>query len=258
MEFFMCEWCDAGPFYHKRSLSTHVVTCIGKLRPSTQQLQVPVSPSTTTEFIEPTNEPLHPSQTPQPNLASGPSVAHRRNEPLDINFSEPIDDDLEIEEFDFLDQSEPSSHVYDSTFSLINWIRTCKKGGGLSNSDIDKLFKQVLFHPSFKLEEVSVRSPYDVENYEKTLYNEADGWKKEEIEGSILNYRDPIIALESLFSSPVVAENFTLQPSITPVQDAERIYSTPATGNWWRLMQVSSKNYKVIENVFFKIHTFYV
>ena len=77
-----------------------------------------------------------------------------------------------------------------------------------------------------------MRSPYDVDNYEKTLYNKADGWKKEEIQGSFLNYWDPIIALESLFSSPVVAKNFTLQPLTTTMQDAERIYSTPATRNW--------------------------
>jgi len=120
-----------------------------------------------------------------------------------------------------------------------------KKGGGLSNSDIDKLFKQVLFHPSFKLEDVLVKSSYDVENYGKQIYNEVDGWKKEDIEGNVLHYRDPIIALEALFSSSIVGENFTLQPLMTKVLDytRERTYSTPATENWWRLMQVSSKNH---------------
>ena len=103
---------------------------------------------------------------------------HERSQLLEFNLNEPIDNDLDIEKYDFLDQSASSIYVYNSTFSLINWIRTCKKGGGLSNNDIDKLFKQVLFHPSFKLEEVSVRSPYDVNNYEKTLFNESDGWKK--------------------------------------------------------------------------------
>ena len=33
----------------------------------------------------------------------------------------------------------------------------------------------------------------------KTLYSEDNGWKKTEIDGHVLNYRNPIIALESLF-----------------------------------------------------------
>jgi len=91
----------------------------------------------------------------------------------------------------------------------------------------------VLFHLSFKLEDVSVKSSNDVQNYEKSFYNEGDGWRKEEIEGHVLNYQDPIIALETLFSSPIVAENFSLQPSMT-LQEGDprrKIYSITATGN---------------------------
>jgi len=243
MESLICNWCSAGPFRRRRNLSTHQATCIERLRAHAQPLQDLPPPDNIVDFIEPTNEPLHLSQTPQCNLPIEPNAPHRPSNDVETDFDEPADDVLEIDGFDVHVESESSTFVYDSTFSIINWIRTCKKGGGLSNSDIDRLFKQVLFHPSFKLEDVSVKSSYDVENYEKKFYNEADGWKKEVIDGNVLHYRDPISALEALFSSPVVGENFTLQPIMTEVLDnsRERTYSTPATGNWWRLMQVSRK-----------------
>jgi len=48
------------------------------------------------------------------------NALHGHNNPLELNFNEPIDDDLEIDDFIYLDQSESDSYAYDSIFSLIN------------------------------------------------------------------------------------------------------------------------------------------
>ena len=79
----------------------------------------------------------------------------------------------------------PQTQSFDSTFSLVHWMRTCNNGGGLSTRDITSLFKNVLFHQSFKLEDVSVKSSIDVENYGKSLYIKDDGWKEHTIRGQI-------------------------------------------------------------------------
>ena len=53
----------------------------------------------------------------------------------------------------------------------------------------------------------------------------------------VLCYRDPVNALESLFSSPMFAENFILKLEICDRE--EKKYSTPAAGDWWHSMQAS-------------------
>jgi hypothetical protein len=51
------------------------------------------------------------------------------------------------------------------------------------------LFKQVLFHPSIKLDDVSMKSMVDVENYKnQVLYIKPHGWKEHETKGHILHY----------------------------------------------------------------------
>jgi hypothetical protein len=55
---------------------------------------------------------------------------------------------------------------YDSTFSLVHWIRHCRATIGPSNEDINSLFEKILFHPSFKLKDVSVKSVAQIDYYE--------------------------------------------------------------------------------------------
>ena len=150
-----------------------------------------------------------------------------------------VDDDI-VDQMEYVGEDIPylpQTQSFDSTFSLVHWMRTCNNGGGLSTRDITSLFKNVLFHQSFKLEDVSVKSSIDVENYGKSLYIKDDGWKEHTIRGQILHYRDPIDALRCLYSSPAIAEGFTIVP--TDGNTAERVYSTPASGTWWHDMQVS-------------------
>ena len=112
----------------------------------------------------------------------------------------------------------------------------CKKSGGLSNRDIDILFKQVLLHPSFKFEDISIKSAIDVENYKKSFYSEVDGWQTKEIDGYTLQFRDPITALKVLFASPKVEQKICMAPA---AEDSNpKVYSSPQTGDWWRSMQV--------------------
>ena len=60
-----------------------------------------------------------------------------------------------------------------------------------------------------------------------------------------LRYCEPLFALETLFSSPTLAENFTLEPRDDTLH---RVYSTPATGDWWRKMKVSFLNYHFVSS----------
>ena len=68
------------------------------------------------------------------------------------------------------------------------------------------------------------------------MYTKDDGWKEHTTRGQILHYRDPIDALKYLYSSPTVAEGFTLRP--INVNTNERVYSTAASGTWWHDMQI--------------------
>jgi hypothetical protein len=135
---------------------------------------------------------------------------------------------------------------YDSTFSLVNWIRHCKNGMGLSERDITNLFRNVLFHKSFKLEDVTVKSVSDCNNYEDALHRYEDGWLEYKVKEEIgdpypvcLYYKDPAIALSTLFSAPANGENFDLGPlsAMASSNIAEPSYSIPSTCNWWKFMQ---------------------
>ena len=234
MEGFKCDLCGTGPFSFQRALSTHKVTCLGNIRDLQEQHHDSRPPLNATNIAE-SSEFIELHENVVTNERPLVSDFQQSNELLGFDLEGLLDDDFEFD--DFPKYSQILSTNYDSTFSLINWIRTYKKGGGLSNKDIEKLFREVLLHPSFKLEDVSVRSAHDVQKWEKTLHSKDDGWKKIEIDGHVLNYHNPIIALESLFSSPAVAKNFIFKPSMIENQEP-RIYSTPATGNWWHSMQV--------------------
>jgi len=119
MEEFICELCGARPFRHRRALSTHQRTCVGNKRPRQDQMYGIGSTSRAAENLE-ANEPYECSGSP---ALQGPNEVHA---PSFFNLDEPMDDvlDFEIEQFA---QREASRYLYDSTFSLVNWIRTIKK-----------------------------------------------------------------------------------------------------------------------------------
>ncbi len=58
----------------------------------------------------------------------------------------------------------------------MHWIRHYKTTIGLSNKDINSLFEKALFYPSFKLEDVNVRSLAQIDRYEQTIFRTEDGW----------------------------------------------------------------------------------
>jgi len=71
------------------------------------------------------------------------------------------------------------------------------------------LFEKVLFHPSFKLEDVRMRSTTQIDRYEQTIFKTEDGWDQyliHVIEGDfgdrVMYHEDPLEALSSMFSSP--------------------------------------------------------
>lgn len=232
MNTYICNICR-GSFRSSRALATHRATCLSedipRERPSSSRRNIAETrPATPISFP--------PEEAPLPSEHSLPS------QPLNFHLPEINVDDLGDcfdEDLSELLYTQSSTYAYDSTYSLVQWIRMVKNTAGLSNSDIDKLFKNVLLHPQFRMENVTVKSAVDVQNYEKSYYREDDGWQSQEIQGYKLHHRDSLVALESLFSSPMNAENFDIKPTTKYDASGKRIYSTPATGVWWQLMQVS-------------------
>lgn len=142
-----------------------------------------------------------------------------------------------------LDESEGTGKAaYNSTLALVNWIRHCRSTIGLSNSDIQSLFKGVLFHPSFALNDVNVRSVSELVKYEESLLTKGENWLTHVVHledgdvGETMYYRNPIEALKTLFSSPKVSSKFSSHANIDAFQ--RRLYSTPNTANWWNAMEV--------------------
>ncbi len=99
------------------------------------------------------------------------------------------------------------------------------------------MFEKVLFHPSFKLEDASVRSIAQIDRYEQIIFRIEDGWDQyliHVIEGDsrdrVMYHKDPLEALSSMFSSPSFKKDFQIAPSNGIHQG---VYSTPNTGLWW-------------------------
>jgi hypothetical protein len=118
----------------------------------------------------------------------------------------------------------------------VHWIKHCRATIGLSNKHINSLFEKILFHPSFKLEDVSVRSTTQIDYYEQTIFRTEDGWDQyliHVIEGDsrdcVMYHKDPLEALFSMFSSPSLKEDFQIAPNNGVHQG---VYSTPNTGLW--------------------------
>ena len=111
----------------------------------------------------------------------------------------------------------------------------------LSEWNITNLFKNVLFHKSFKLQDVTVKSVSDCNNYEHVLHCHDDGWLEYKVKKEIgdpypicLYYKDPVIALSTLFLALANGENFDLGPP-SPMMSSnivEPSYSIPSTCNW--------------------------
>lgn len=228
MNTYFCDICR-GSYKSSRALATHKATCLLENLPHVR----PVG----RRNIADTRPPIPSVSTV--DEAPSPSEPFVHNQPLDFQPLADDSDDCLDEDYFEIPYNESFSNSYDSTYSLVQWIRTVKKTAGLSNSDIDKLFKHVLLHPLFKIENLVVKSALDVQNYEKSYYNENDEWRSQEIQGYKLHHRDSLIALETLFSSPMNAENFEIKPITQHDTNGDRIYSTPATGKWWHFMQVS-------------------
>ena len=79
---------------------------------------------------------------------------------MNIEFESPIDTERPLPDFD-------------SNLQLIQFIRTCRNSMGLSRAHTNSLLS-TLFHPSFKMEEVTLRNWQGVEKYEATKYDDQD------------------------------------------------------------------------------------
>lgn len=136
------------------------------------------------------------------------------------------------------DEPPRPSIPFDSNKAFLHWARTSNNGSSLSNNVVDVLFKELLFNPQFNLQGLSYRSAAGMEKYEQSLFSESDGWKECSVRGHVLRYKDSLEAVKLLFSCKEMNEGFMLGPA-----NRGEPYSTPATGTWWRKMQVSTLNY---------------
>ena len=92
----------------------------------------------------------------------GPNESHQPHLVFDVN--DVLNDEME----EFYEPDNPS-RFFDSTFSLVNWVRTIKRGEGLSSTSINRLFREVLLHPHFRIDDLAVKSAYDIEKYERSF-----------------------------------------------------------------------------------------
>lgn len=129
---------------------------------------------------------------------------------------------------------------FDSTHALMQWIRHCHNGSGLPNRDINNLMKNVLFHKDFELDKVTVRSLKDCEAYDNNIHEDEDKWLEYLVDSKPgdpypvhMYYRDPVIALKTLFSSKL--EGFDL--GLNELGEWNGVYSTPSTSEWWKFMR---------------------
>jgi hypothetical protein len=253
MEERSCDGCDSTGFLSGAALASHKRnicpgykrrrTLLGaELGSSSQQgAQENYEHNVHIDEPEQTNEPIEVQNEDEVmNFDSEEEELEEEAEGGDEEEEEEEDGDAREQEGDqtIVGEEGGDTPMLNSTDRLIHWIRTCQRSSGLSNRAVDKLFRDVLLHPSFKVEELKVRSAATVNSYEEVMYTEADGWKQENIRGRILHYRDPIQGLKSLFSAQAVQEGFKLWPILRSDDDGPDVYSTPDTGFWWEDMQV--------------------
>jgi hypothetical protein len=77
-------------------------------------------------------------------------------------------DDVLNSKFEGFAHNQIIKYLYDSTISIVNWTRTIKKGEGLSNNAIDKLFSEVLLHPNFNIKDFTIKSAYNIDKHERS------------------------------------------------------------------------------------------
>ena len=228
MDTEVCTHCG-GSFRTKRARKTHEIYCIGNKAPRLENEPV----------VSFSSRSIEGSEITRPTEAAGPSASPPPEVPIlfDLDEANYLDCNDYVEE-DMFDHPYIESPIdsFDSTFSLWQWIRSTQRTAGLSKNDIDRLFK-ILLHPSFRVESLKVKSAADVQNYEQSFYTEDNSWCTRDVLGYNFNFREPLGALELLYSSPANAENFTLIPS-EELDGVEKVYSSPDTGTWWHSMQV--------------------
>ena len=169
MDSHVCNLCSSS-FRTTRAVATHKETCIGNKIPCVESSSRKRSIHRPRDIGTPNfgdivgpSEPIEPYGTVQFDLD-------------DLNLDD-YDDCLEVDFF-YFPFEEATTYAYNSNLSLVRWIRTVKKSSGLSNVDIDKLFTDVLFHPQFNLDDVSLKSAYDIDKFGRFVYGEDDSWKK--------------------------------------------------------------------------------
>jgi hypothetical protein len=234
-----CDRCGALNFSTRSAFKNHQKSRFCKVNDPDEYTELP------THWLYPKSkgegEAKKMKPMPSGETDAGPSSTIQESPDNDNNddFYTPIPLDWQ-DEWIVEDSKEKSN--FDSTLSLVHWIRHCRSSVGLSNSDIEKLFRRVIFHPAFKLEDVTVRSVRELEAYEERLITSKEGWLRHVVhyndgdDGETMFYKDPLQALATLFSSPIAASGFSFYPNSEAL--AQESYSSPNTANWWSAMQV--------------------
>ena len=95
--------------------------------------------------------------------------------PSSFAYASTCQDDFDLINVEFetsIDIKRPLPN-FDSNLQLIQFIKNCRNIRGLSRVDTNSLLL-TLFHPSFKMEEVTLKNWQDIEKYEAEKYDTED------------------------------------------------------------------------------------
>lgn len=155
-----CRYCGARNFASASGLSSHVKSHIKNgVHSRVSSFRKPQGLANQVPF-QSKNVPFH-EQVQQESIETI------------SEYSDHVEVDLEVLVYEQSKASQSQKDTFDSTFSLVNFIRTCRNKEGLSQKDINALL-ELLHDPRFEISKVCVKNFQDVDRYEEKSYKPED------------------------------------------------------------------------------------
>ncbi|GAQ87356.1 hypothetical protein KFL_003470130 [Klebsormidium nitens] len=190
--------------------------------------------------------------TSRKRARSGPGFEETAREDVDFGGQtwDPIQDPIELSSPEFVRRVNvlrkavsplENAEALDVDSKFSEWATNANGFKGLSAADFDSLVA-LLHHPEFDPRKLSFRNHQDWKAYWKEL-NPDDGWSSQVVSEPddpctlVFFLRDPVRLLVELFEAAENADGFALRPVLLYNDQAQRIYSTPQSADWWHSMQ---------------------
>lgn len=170
-----CPYCRAKRFASSAGLSSHVKRCRTLSKTTAQPKTVE------SHNVPPSVGPRVPMaiqiEVDEPYSTRQSSLESRELFPTDKETQEEFFSSIQFfEDYIHTERSNSGATMagsFDSTFHLVDFMRSCRAKQGLSTTDMNALLN-LLFDSRFNINEVTVRSAYDVDKWEQNLYNSKD------------------------------------------------------------------------------------